>query len=389
MFRRDSRALDGLFEEDGGAAGERHDPNVQMAGNLYKKATSGRPSWKRRLVVIKDGFLMYYPAARETASDGAVCADAAGTGGVVLTRFDFHPKGLLPLDGTTVERVDDGPTRHLRNSFAISHASFGGRALVLCAESPEARDKWMHQIEACRFITFENAVAGSQQIDKLKKQQGQARVRAANLEADASSRGDELRVALDELEALKAAAGKALLHCRALRQELESRLRDGEPLPDLPFEADAESLAVALSGRRDSASLPRGRRQAGTPAAAFAPAAAGVHASAPVAPPLPTAAPSPPAPVPEAAAAPAGVSPEGASVPGPPAPAASAAGTNAVSSAVDSTSGGSEAAAQPPPPQAPVGTGPPSPPPQAGVPAAGSPDRRSRVHLLTQGKAPA
>jgi len=302
MFRRDSRALDGLFDDDDDAVSAgRVDPSVQIAGNLYKKATSGRPSWKRRFVVVKDGFLLYYPAMRETAGAGGAAGAAAADSSPSIGRFDFHPKGehgapvprvsrvwcglqvrmrawpqrrgplfadpagLLPLDGTAVDKVDDGPTRALRNSFAVSHPSFGGRALVLCADTEAERDRWMTAVESCRFITYENAVAGSQQIAKLKQQQQQARIRTANAEEEARAATDDAAAQSDDAAALRSAADKLFARCRALERALTAA--GGDP-SSAPFAAEMDLLAglVGVGQTRRGSTIFASATEAGVPA---------------------------------------------------------------------------------------------------------------------------
>lgn len=85
--------------------------------------------------------------------------------------FDFHPRGVLPLDGCTIQRVEQGPTKALAHlGLRISHPSFGRRALVLCAETAADRERWLVALENSRYITYRNALEGSRQIDRLKSQ---------------------------------------------------------------------------------------------------------------------------------------------------------------------------------------------------------------------------
>ena len=61
---------------------------VQKSGLVYKLPWSGKgKSWKRRYVVVKDGYMMYY---KKMPAPGK-------------THFDIHPKGILPLGETKVE----------------------------------------------------------------------------------------------------------------------------------------------------------------------------------------------------------------------------------------------------------------------------------------------
>ena len=157
-LRRDSRALDALFSETDVAAGtssQRIDVACQLSGHLWKCRTSGDNSWKRRFFVLKDGFLLYYT---EKSDDKFLL-------------FDFHPRGVLPLDGCTVQRVEQGPRKDLAHlGIRISHPSFGRRALVLCAETAADRERWLIALENSRYITYKNALEGSRQIERLKGQ---------------------------------------------------------------------------------------------------------------------------------------------------------------------------------------------------------------------------
>jgi hypothetical protein len=236
MFRRDSRALDGLFEDDHGSSAARLDPAIQISGHLYKKATSGKPSWKRRLVVIKDGFLLYYnPIAPE--------GDPHSEEAVTLHRFDVHPKGVLPLDGTSVARVDDGPTKSQRNSLAITHPSFGGRALVLCAETPETLTRWMDALEGSKFVTYENALAGAQSIEKLKQEKMGLRTQVANATTEIRELQSDIESQRDQLLQLQSAASKLLLGFKALKAHAEST---GTMPSRLPFEAELDEIAATI-----------------------------------------------------------------------------------------------------------------------------------------------
>lgn len=74
--RRESRALEALRSESFDEDNERVDVDHQLVGNLWKKATSGKNSWTRRFVVLKDGFLMWYPERKKEQ----------------FHIFDLHPK---------------------------------------------------------------------------------------------------------------------------------------------------------------------------------------------------------------------------------------------------------------------------------------------------------
>ena len=132
---------------------------VQRKGVVYKlpfrKNMTG--SWKKRLFVIKDGYLMYYKAPSGNAADE-------------MTKFDIHPKGVLPLGSTTVA-IPEGlktkpPPGHV--AFMVSHPSFiKGNLIAACLASE--RDAWIDALNNASKVTFENAMEGDKKITELRE----------------------------------------------------------------------------------------------------------------------------------------------------------------------------------------------------------------------------
>lgn len=82
--------------------------------------------------------------------------------------FDFHPKGVLPLDSCDVDTCHEGPRRDMPYGIRITHPSFGGKSLILSAETSEDQDKWYQALENCRYITYGNALKGTEQLQNLR-----------------------------------------------------------------------------------------------------------------------------------------------------------------------------------------------------------------------------
>lgn len=58
----------------------------------------------------------------------------------------------MPLDGVDVETVRSGPTKAVQSGFRLSHASFGAKALLLCAGDDAERDKWVSAVNASKNV---------------------------------------------------------------------------------------------------------------------------------------------------------------------------------------------------------------------------------------------
>ena len=128
---------------------------VQKSGLVYKLPWSGKAkSWKRRYVVVKDGYMMYY---KKMPAPGK-------------THFDIHPKGILPLGETKVgvyePKVAPPPGHH---AFRVWHKSFGTGSLVACVESKQALDEWIKVLRDSSRKIWEAAVYGDSLINQLRE----------------------------------------------------------------------------------------------------------------------------------------------------------------------------------------------------------------------------
>lgn len=118
----------------------------QKSGYLHKLPMSSSSSerWQKRLFVAKDGFLLYYAPSKPADFDS----------------FDTKPRGVIPLGGCNVEKVERGPAG-TTFGFCISHPDFvAGRVLVLAAETEEDQKAWLTAIDECSRVTMENALLG-------------------------------------------------------------------------------------------------------------------------------------------------------------------------------------------------------------------------------------
>ena len=118
-----------------------------------------------------------------------------------LVFFDFHPKGVLPLDGADINplALTDGPkVDGQRTTFGIdiTHSSFGGRALSLAVETEAMRNTWVAAMEASRHVTYKNAVTGSTSVDMYKDMATHSQERMSKLSS-------QLIAAKKEIKALK------------------------------------------------------------------------------------------------------------------------------------------------------------------------------------------
>ena len=64
----------------------------------------------------------------------------------------MHPKGVVPLDGVEIETVRTGPKAALTSSIRLTHPSFGGKAMLLCAKDDMERDRWLTALTASSYM---------------------------------------------------------------------------------------------------------------------------------------------------------------------------------------------------------------------------------------------
>ena len=100
---------------------------------------------------------MYYKAPSGKAGD--------------MTKFDIHPKGVLPLGKTKVERVEPKtkpPPGYI--AFMVSHPSFIKGNLIAACHSEAELTSWFQVMSNASKVTYKNAMEGDNQITELREQ---------------------------------------------------------------------------------------------------------------------------------------------------------------------------------------------------------------------------
>ncbi|XP_052275036.1 pleckstrin homology domain-containing family D member 1-like isoform X2 [Dreissena polymorpha] len=123
---------------------------IQIHGTLWKK--SAQSKWMKRLVVVRDGWLLYYPETERKE---------------VPRRqfFNIHPKAALPL-GTCVVTQSKEMGQHY--AFTIESGEIEG-PLTLAAENEFERDKWLDVLEKSKRITYANQQLSHDLIRQLEE----------------------------------------------------------------------------------------------------------------------------------------------------------------------------------------------------------------------------
>ena len=127
------------------------DAKVQYSGYLYKQPFGHKSKlkrWQRRFFVLKEGFLLYYSEA-----DGRTFEKS--------NLFNIHPKGVIPLGGCTVSRIE---IPGHRNSIAIQHESFCGGSVVMATGDKKSQDLWVDKINASSRVTWKNSALGAKLV---------------------------------------------------------------------------------------------------------------------------------------------------------------------------------------------------------------------------------
>ncbi|KAI6658438.1 Pleckstrin homology domain-containing family D member 1 [Oopsacas minuta] len=129
------------------------DAKVQYSGYLYKQPFGHKSKlkrWQRRFFVIKEGFLLYYSEA-----EGRIFEKG--------NLFNIHPKGVIPLGGCTVSRLE---CPGHRNSIAIHHENFSGGAVVMATCGKESQDVWIDKLKASSRVTWKNSALGAKLVQE-------------------------------------------------------------------------------------------------------------------------------------------------------------------------------------------------------------------------------
>ena len=125
------------------------DARVQLSGYLYKQPFGHKSKrWQRRFFVIKEGFLLYY-----SESEGRTFEKS--------NLFNIHPKGVIPLGGCSVSRVE---VPGHRNSISIHHENFYGGAVVMATNDKKAQEMWVDKITASSRVTWKNSALGAKLV---------------------------------------------------------------------------------------------------------------------------------------------------------------------------------------------------------------------------------
>ena len=131
------------------------DAKIQFSGYLYKQPFGHKSKrWQRRFFVIKEGFLLYY-------------SETEGRSFEKSNLFNIHPKGVIPLGGCTVNKIEVPGHRH---SITIMHANFYGGAVVVAASDKKAQDMWVEFLQASSRVTWKNSALGSKMIQEFTQQ---------------------------------------------------------------------------------------------------------------------------------------------------------------------------------------------------------------------------
>ncbi|XP_052767150.1 pleckstrin homology domain-containing family D member 1-like isoform X2 [Mya arenaria] len=123
---------------------------LQIHGTLLKR--SAQSKWLRRLFIVRDGWLLYYP---ETERKDMIRRNF----------FNIHPKAAVPLGECVIS-----PSNEQGQNFAFTILSDdieGG--LTLAAESEFEREKWLAVLEKSKRITWANQQLSNDMIRQLEE----------------------------------------------------------------------------------------------------------------------------------------------------------------------------------------------------------------------------
>ncbi|CAJ0938933.1 unnamed protein product, partial [Mesorhabditis belari] len=126
---------------------------VQCFGILQKKYKKKNRSatWNKRFFVLKECFLMYYPARLFKEFEKT-------------KKINLHPKGVIPLIGCSIVSGGEAGRRHC---LLIAHPQFPS-ALVLCAHEQKVQDQWLKALRSATKISYKNTIVGESMIRELE-----------------------------------------------------------------------------------------------------------------------------------------------------------------------------------------------------------------------------
>ncbi|XP_074660785.1 pleckstrin homology domain-containing family D member 1-like isoform X2 [Tubulanus polymorphus] len=127
---------------------------TQVFGVLMKRPFGHQSTkWSKRFFVVKDGFLLYY-------------ADSEKKEAEKRRHFNIHPKGVIPLDGCTIESAQEPGHPYV---IYIKSNDFLGD-IVLSTDTEWEQEKWITQLQNAGRITWKNAKIGDDMIAQLENQ---------------------------------------------------------------------------------------------------------------------------------------------------------------------------------------------------------------------------
>ncbi|CAJ0582459.1 unnamed protein product, partial [Mesorhabditis spiculigera] len=126
---------------------------VQCFGVLEKKyKKKNRPAtWNKRFFILKECFLLYYPAKNFKEFERT-------------KKINLHPKGVIPLIGCSIVSGGESGRRHC---LLIAHPQFA-TALVLSAHDSKIQDQWLKALRSATKISYKNTISGESMIRELE-----------------------------------------------------------------------------------------------------------------------------------------------------------------------------------------------------------------------------
>ena len=216
------------------------DAKVQFSGYLYKQPFGHKSKrWQRRFFVIKEGFLLYY-----SESEGRTFEKS--------NLFNIHPKGVIPLGGCTVSRME---VPGHRNSISIQHDNFYGGAVVMATSDKKSQDIWVDRIAASSRVTWKNSALGAKLVQDFTQhthdliEDKQKFIEKLDKEMDALAGERERK---DELEELS----KRLSDEKAKLEEHATQFRAEKDVSEVELE-DAMNRVKLLDKEREKLQLDR------------------------------------------------------------------------------------------------------------------------------------
>lgn len=199
---------------------------VQINGVLMKRPFGHQSNkWSKRFFVIKDGFLLYYPENEKKAFE------KRGT-------FNFHPKGVIPLGGCSVEPDMNGNHPYIIN---ICSEEFNCGQISLSAETHLEQEKWIAALKEASRVTWKNAQYEEALIRELESQGIQLTKEKHNYVEKLQEEVTALRDEMDKNEELKKLTSE-LEKEKSKLQEMIQQLEQEHKIAQKESEETSETL---------------------------------------------------------------------------------------------------------------------------------------------------